>query len=150
MKKVNDLKGDTKGLYKLTVNLTGMEPSNPPNKTDEELANEFANYFLDKIDQIRLMFDGTSTYKPECSDVLRLRKFHPLTESQVKSTIMSMQSKSCELDAMPIPLLKWLINKCMHHITKFVKISLTQGVFSMKWKTSIVSPLLEKAGLALK
>ena len=98
----------------------------PPNKTDEELANSFANYFLDKTDQIRLMFDGTPTYKSECSGVPRLRKFHPLTESQVKSTIMSMQSKSCELDAMLTPLLKWLINKCIDHITKIVNISLTQ------------------------
>ena len=62
---------------------------------------------------------------------------------------MSMQSKSGELDVMLTPLLKQLINKCIHHIMKIFNISLTQGVFSMKWKTSIVRPLLKKAGLVL-
>ena len=70
-------------------------------------------------------------------------------EAELKHTIMSMQSKSCELDAMPTTLLKRLMDKYIPWITKIVNISLTEGVFSMQWKTSIVRPLLKKAGLAL-
>ena len=44
-------KHDTKKLYSLINNMTSEKTLNPmpTNKTDEELANEFANYFLDKI-----------------------------------------------------------------------------------------------------
>ena len=63
--------------------------------------------------------------------------------------IGSMQSKSCELDAMPTTLLKKIIDKCIPHITKIVNISLTEGIFSEKWKTSIVRQLLKKVGLEL-
>ena len=121
----------------------------PPGKSDEELANNFAEYFLEKIDKIRLMFDGIPDYKSETGNVPRLRRFHPFAESEVKSKVMSMQSKSCELDAMPTPLLKKLIDKCIPYITRIINIPLTHGVFSMQWKTSIVRPLLKKAGLAL-
>ena len=50
---MNDMKGNTKALYKLTNNLTGNEISNPmpPGKTDEQLANEFAKNFLQKINE---------------------------------------------------------------------------------------------------
>ena len=52
--RVNDLKGDTKALYKLTNNVTGSESSNPmpPNKSDAQLADELADFFLDKIGKI--------------------------------------------------------------------------------------------------
>ena len=36
----------------------------PPNKTDEELPNEFSNYFLHKIDKIRSKF---TVLKPDTS-----------------------------------------------------------------------------------
>ena len=46
-------KHDTKKLYKLINNMISGKTQNPmpPNKTDKELANEFANHFLDKIEK---------------------------------------------------------------------------------------------------
>ena len=121
-KRVTDLKGDTKALYKLTCNLTGHSTTNPmpPGKTDSELANEFAEYFLEKIEKIRDLFNGKPTYTSEQSDVPRFRRFSPLTESEVKNacTIMAMQSKSCELDAMPTQLFKRLTDKTKPIVTK--------------------------------
>ena len=59
-KKVNDLKGDTKSLYRLNSNLTDNDSVNPmpPGKSDEQLVNEFAEFFLTKIDKIRSQFNG--------------------------------------------------------------------------------------------
>ena len=37
----------------------------PPNKTDEELANDFANHFLDKIEKIRSKLTTTKPYTPK-------------------------------------------------------------------------------------
>ena len=134
--KVNELRGNTKGLYQLTTNLTGNKPSNPmpPGKSDAELADNFMNFFLNKIHKIRQQFMGTDAYSSEPSDTPRLRRFQPFTESQVKNIISSMQSKSCELDATPTHMLKRLIDKCLLDITKIVNISLMEGIFNDKWK----------------
>ena len=146
-KKINDLRGNTKGLYKLTANLTGVTPQNPmpQNKNDAQLAEEFTEFFIDKIDKIHQQFH----YISETNDVPQLRKFNPVTESNVEEIINSMHSKSCELDAIPTPLLKRLTHKCLPLITKIVNISLTQGIFSDDWKVAIVRLLLKKVGLAL-
>ena len=48
---VNDLRGDTKALYKLTTNLTSQTTSNPMSHSDsnEKLAEDFASFFLEKL-----------------------------------------------------------------------------------------------------
>ena len=63
-KKINDLRGNTKGLYKLTANLTGITPQNPmpQDKNDAQLAEEFAEFFIDKIDKICQQFHNTVAY----------------------------------------------------------------------------------------
>ena len=83
-------KKDTKSLYKLTCNLTGSTTANlvPPGKTDDELASEFADYFLDKMEKISEMFEGKPTSISEQSDVPRLRRFSSMTQSEVKTSII--------------------------------------------------------------
>ena len=150
-KKINDLRGNTKELYNLTAHLTGKAPQNPmpKNKSDIQLAEEFAEFFIDKIDKIRQQFHNTVTYISEEKHISQLKKFDPVSEVTLEGIINSMHSKSCELDAIPTPLLKRLMRKCLPFITKIVNISLTYGIFSDNWKVAIVRPLLKKAGLAL-
>ena len=56
--------GNSKKLYQLITNLTGQNKSNPlPTSTsDEDLADEFATYFLEKICNIRKLFEGIPNY----------------------------------------------------------------------------------------
>ena len=53
--KVRECETDTKKLYNLIRYLTGTTTSNPlpPSLSDEELANVFADYFMNKIQSIR-------------------------------------------------------------------------------------------------
>ena len=48
----------------------------PPNKTDEELANEFANHFLDKIEKIRSELTTTKPYIPKAYNTASTMKIH--------------------------------------------------------------------------
>ena len=104
-KKVKELRGDTKGLYKLTCNLTSQSTVNPFRKaeSDEVLANEFADYFIEKIDKIRDKLNIKPTYQPTKSTIPRLRKFRLMTQAEVECVINSIHSKSCELHLMPTP-----------------------------------------------
>ena len=55
-----------KKLYKLVNNITGTNTANPmpPSKSDEVLAEEFADCFLNKIKTIRDTLDGYENYQP--------------------------------------------------------------------------------------
>ena len=92
----------------------------PQGKGDAELADEFADFFLDKITKLREQFNRTPTYTSEGSYVPQIRS------------------------------LKWLMDNCILFITTIVNTSLLEGVFSNQWKTSIARPWLKKARLQLK
>jgi len=64
--KVLDCKGDTKQLYKLFNNITGNMRDNPlpSGRTDQDLADDFANYFMNKILSIRDALQNTPKYVP--------------------------------------------------------------------------------------
>ena len=58
---------DTKKLYSLVRYLTGTKVQNPmPDNTgDEKLANDFADYFIEKIQKIWDDLDNYPKFKPK-------------------------------------------------------------------------------------
>ena len=60
-----------------------------------------------------------------------------------------MKSKHCELDYIPMHILKEMMPVVLPTIMKIVNSSLSKGMFSEQWKTGIVKPLLKKFGLDL-
>ena len=119
----------------------------PKAKSDEELAQQFADFFLEKIQKIRKMFQDITPLQTQESDIPKIRSFSPMMESQVKKIIMEMQSKLCELDSIPTTLLKEVLYIVLPTITKIVNLSLCQGEFCSAWKTATVHLLLKKLGL---
>ena len=80
---ISSTTGNSKKLYQLITKLTGQNKSNPlPGSTsDEHPADEFANYFLEKILNIRKLFDGIPNYKPNPINIPPLNKFSILSET---------------------------------------------------------------------
>ena len=74
-----DFKGDNKKLNKLMAHLSGARTDNPlpPHNSDESLANQFADYFITKIDIIRDNFSQTPVFIPEETDIPTFQKFAP-------------------------------------------------------------------------
>ena len=62
---------------------------------------------------------------------------------EVKKIILSMKTKSCELDALPTKLLKDCLDDILSTITNLVNISLRDGILASGWKTSVIGPLLK-------
>ena len=81
-KQITDCSDDSKKLYSLVTNLTNKpEPQKwPTHNTKEDLAKDFANFFQNKILQIRELFNGMTHYEAITdTSVPLLRKFAPLT-----------------------------------------------------------------------
>ena len=149
---IMDCSDDSKKLFSLITNLTNKpEPQKwPTHNTKEELAEDFATFFQNKILKIRELFNGTEQYEATTDQsVPLLRRFAPLTEKQVSLIIKQMKSKTCELDDIPTKILKKILPTVCPLITRIVNTSLTTGGFSTKWKTAVVRPLIKKIGLEL-
>ena len=146
VKKVKDCRGYVKGLYKMVNTLMGTSSDNPlPNHTsNKDLTEEFADFFMDKIQKIRDNLTRYPTYEPTKKITTRLAELRPFGQTEVKKIILSMKSKSCMLDALPTRLLEQCIEDILPIITNLVNISLQQGIFASEWKTSIIRPLLLK------
>ena len=141
--RISATRGNSKKLYQLITNLTGQNKSNPlPTSTsDEDLADKFATYFLEKICNIRKLFDGIPNYKPTPTNTPPLNKFSTLSESQLYKIIMEMSSTTCELDIIPTKFLKKVLSHFIPAITKVVNLSMSTGHFFEDWKLAIVRPL---------
>ena len=144
-RQVADCKGDTKKLYNLVYGLMGKEKSSPlPDHTDKEsLANDFANYFMSKIEKIREELEGYILYKPQGWNIREFSNFRLFSDEEVRTIIMGMKTKSCEMDPILTELLKKCIAEVLPTITKIINISLRDSVFVDKWKTAIICPLLK-------
>ena len=73
----------------------------PKSHCDEQLAEEFEDYFMVKIKKILDSLKDYPIYKPEHWDIKLLREFQPLTEQEMSKIIGTMASKSCEIDPKP-------------------------------------------------
>ena len=142
---------DSKKIHKLVNNLTTKQQPQqwPPHKSEEDLAEDFAQFFLDKITKIREALRDKPGYVPTSNDPPKLQRFAPLKEEDICKVVMSLRTKSCELDPIPTTTFKKLLPAILPLITKIVNLSLSEGQFIRSWKMAIVQPLLKKVGLRL-
>ena len=143
---IEDCNRDSKKLYNLAALLMGMVKENPlPDHTDkEELANQFASFFITKIQKIRDQLDSLPTYCHISSDPPEFLEFELMMEEEVGSIIRDMPAKMCYMD-----IIKDALPGLLPTITKIVNASMTQRVFPSSWKIAHVKPLLKKLGLEL-
>ena len=132
--------------------MTGSRKPNPlpPSTSDEELAEEFATFFMNTIKKsgmhLMLILNLSLLDRiPAGPLIISLCSL----KMKLKKIIMPMPSKSCELDALPTKVLKEIIKPLLPLLTKIIDLSLIEGVFVEEWKVVIIRPLLKKLGLDL-
>ena len=125
---------DTRKLFQLVNHLTGCKPDTPlpARDTEQELANEFADFFIQKLIKIRDKLDDYPTYQPSNLNVPKFNSFKEISQDQVRKIIISTKSKSCELDPIPTTLLKNILPIVLPAITKIINLSLQCGLFPRK------------------
>ena len=92
------------------------------------------------------MFVCTEAYNTESNGTLKVCQFVPMTESKDKAIIMTMKSKSCEIDPIPTHIFKQLLPSILPTVTTIVSLSLGEGVFCNKWKRCSCVTTAEEGG----
>ena len=137
---------DTKQLYKLVSELTSSVKENPlpTGKYIKELAEEFVDFFLSKIQQMHDSLEDLEKFSPpQHHNASKLRSFTPMTKSEVVNVIKGMTSKSCKIDPILATSLKEILPSIIKLITKIINISLQHGVFAKTWKVAVINPILK-------
>ncbi len=126
----------------------------PPGLTNAQLAEKFSDFFAEKIDKIRENIDAQQT-SPANDNVIDpdrvfdavFDEFKPLSEREVEKLVKEFPNKQCELDPLPMSMLKECLPTVLPHITKIVNLSLRLGDLPDNLKMAIIRPLLKKLGL---
>ena len=124
--KVNECDNDVNKLYNLVNHLMGrnLDSPFPDTESNEMLANEFADFFMEKIKRIRDSLEVHPTYDPQATAKAFMYKVEQVTEKEVTKCIREMASKSCELDAIPTTTLKQVLDTIVAPITRIVNVLL--------------------------
>ena len=152
---IQENSSDQRELFKISKQLLNQsfEVLFPPHVSKSMLANEMANFFVEKISNIRPKFQECTIQ--DCQDYAPIMELHSpsfgsfkaITEDETYSIIMNLAEKSCALDPIPTPLVVKCIDVLLPVITKMVHISLESGHFPSAWKEVLVRPILKKNGL---
>ncbi len=149
---ISEASGDQKKLYSIIQSLSSGTRDNPlpTHESIQQLADDFGDYFVTKIEKIRLEIDAQNAHPPDLPSspsCNTLSTFRTLSETEVRALVMESKTTSCALDPIPTSLLKQCIDCVLPILTKMVNMSLQTGVFPEEWKLALVIPLIKKFGL---
>ena len=129
---VEECHNDQKSLFKITDTLLVNQHKSklPASDDDVLLANNFNNFFHDKIEIIRatLNCEELETQEDKLTD-MKLIHLRPATSDEISMIILSCSNSSCLLDPVPTWLLKECIGDLLPLITAIVNTSITTGKF---------------------
>ena len=109
-----------------------------------------------KIEKIMEGLISTDTHpvnpvylESEMETTVILHEFRPITLDETNKLILSAAPKSCELDPIPMKLLRNHINVLAPTIQKIINILIINGTISTNMKEAPLRPLLKKLNLNL-
>ena len=132
--KVIECRSDMRKLYSLVNGLIGLTSQNPlqDNRSNDELVEEYIEFFMSKIRKICEELNDYPKYKPVSNNPPQLDQFEEISEEEVLRIINSMGAKTCSSDPVPTAVLKDLAPFIIRQITTIVNVSLKEGVFANK------------------
>ena len=153
--KIDDAQGDLKSMYTIVKSLINENcpPILPAHTNSKELANDFANFFIDKVSKIRNDLESSnenttlsqSLNQSSNDSITKFGKFINIGNDDLCKLVMSMKSKNNPRD--PIP--TWLVKKCVGELISILSFiinkSLQSGCFPDNLKHACVKPSLKDA-----
>ena len=151
-KSIKEAKGNPRQLFAITLGLMGKTKTNqlPPTDDDKSLADDFANYFISKIEKIREALSKSPSYTPQRNINSTLTTFDEVDKNTVSKLLRTSKPTTCETDPIPSKFLKSNYDIIADLITNIINRSIQQSTFCDTWKIASVKPLLKKTGLDLE
>ena len=148
---ISSKKNDMQALFKIANNIFDKNKrshSLPQHDNAVNLANQFNDFYCDKIQQIRQKIPNTSFCRKKYFSLFNgapLNTFRPTTVDELSKILKASGIKTSFHDILPAHILKQVIELLLPYFCKIVNKSLSSGSVE-GLKESIVNPL----GLILK
>ena len=115
------------------------------------MAQQFAQFFNDKIDRIRdeiRQNQGPGSPDEQIGvNPAQMDFFPPVSETEMRKIILNSNSKYCTLDPIPTSLVKNCLDTLLPTIYRIVNLSLQTSCVLDDFKQAIVNPLIKKQSL---
>ncbi len=143
---------DKKKTYSIVNHLMNRNISQnlrPRHKKDSEIAEEFKEYFNDKVEciytevQNRSMNISNKTTPYPDFEGETWKSFSHIEEDELMKVISEMNKKECELDPVPLKLLLQCLPELKKVLLFIVNDSLEEGVFPTCLKEALVRPTIK-------
>ena len=143
--KIDEANKASKQLFRALNTLLGNKNENslPIGITNDQLAEEFVDFFLNKLDKIREGFKNIPAYQCRQLDTPKLKKFTPVTQNQLAKIVKAMPAKTCQLDIISTDRFKQLLEGCLPPLTHITNRLLDMNQFCQEWKEALVKPLIK-------
>ena len=141
---------DHKDLFKIIDKLCHKKNDNilPEHKSSKELANRFAEFFTNKIVNIRKHLESITSQNhenpTENNQTSKLETLEPTSPEELKKIIMKSKATTCDLDPIPTSLLKHILDLILPVMTKIINMSFENGTVPKQFKKALILPLLKK------
>jgi len=146
-------KSQPRKLWQAVNNILHRKPPSilPTTIPVVSLADKFASFFTDKITNLHShLASGASTSSPHIQPPItpsELSAFRPASIDEVIKLICQAPNKQCDMDPIPMSLLKQCCHILAPVITNIVNVSLATGVFPSHFKQALITPLIKKPSL---
>lgn len=135
---------DSKLLWS-KVNVLLRPPTAPTTST--HTVDDFANFFVGKVEKIRQATAGAPPAVIETRHVAPFSHFSPVTIKEVVDLLAVVPAKCCSLDPLPTWMVKQLKDVFAPIFCTLCNSSLLSGVMPACQKHAIVSPRVKKPGM---
>ena len=137
--------GSCKELFHATDELLGKNATSAfPAASTDQLPSYFLDFFTAEIKKIRENFDvSNENVQHPLFAGLYLSNFQVVSEEEVKSVLKNYPFKTCELDPVPLTLLKYILGLAVPSITVIINSSFQPGVVPkpLGWTAAIKNKL---------
>ena len=136
-------------LFQILHQLTKGQQDNPlPDCTShEELANNFSDFFVKKIEKIRSQFQQSRLYTPTSQKCKNMTQFRPISDEETLKILNNMKKTTCDVDPCNMNFLMEFKGILLGTWTKIINKSLLTGYFLQSWKKAIIRPLIKSSEL---
>ena len=118
-------------LFQILNQLTKGQHNNPLPycSSHEELANNFVDFFINKIEKIRSQFWQSRLYTPPSLKCKNITQFRPISDEETLRILNNMKKTTCDVDPCNINFLMEFKGILLGTWTKIINKSLLSGYF---------------------
>ena len=143
--KIADSKGNMNKLCRTLSDIMGENSAKA--EDNSHTANDFANFFIDKVEAVRLSTSSVPLQDIPYMAAHILDSFTTRTPEQVEKMIGAAPRKTVQLDAAPTWIVKEFCMLLLSFIAWLFNESLATGCFPQRYKHAIIMPLLKKSNM---